>query len=482
MRTLLVLLCFVFPFEVAAQEGIIHGGEDYDSGYRVDVTRDSGFIVAGWTNSKGAGNRDYWAVRFDKYGRIVFDSAYGTARYELLWSVQSTRDNGALLAGFSGVQFSGTERALMYKIDSLGRQVRKIDVNYARADHAHTMHERPEGGYYFAGHTDSEGDVTGDMWVQKLDANFAVVWDSTYDRRTGEHAHDADLTADGGMIILGHTAINNYEKFWTIRVDSNGKSLWSKTYSSSAQKHDSPYEIKVTREGNFMMVGGSGDAVGSKVWLLVVDSNGTPVINKHFGDGESFGWSGIQTADGGYLVSGYTNFDAAGRYDMYVIKTDASGELQWEKRLGTDGDEFAYDVVELQNKFVVIGSTDYNGSDDLWVAVIDQQGEYTSLESPANVSGSPIDVPRVQVFPSVLRGSGTPVTILGVPSGEPLRVQLHNTVGVVVASVDAVANSQGTVELPRSVFEGMAAGSYEVVVLHADEVIGMQRIAVLNVR
>ena len=107
-------------------------------------------------------------MRFNNKGQPLWDSAYGNPATDFLLSVEPTKDNGALLAGYSGVQNSGTEEALMYKIDSVGRVVKKIEVNYASSDHAHWFKPLNTGNYYWAGHTDSEGDPNGDMMMQNL--------------------------------------------------------------------------------------------------------------------------------------------------------------------------------------------------------------------------------------------------------------------------------------------------------------------------
>src|SRR2546430_8086642 len=115
MKKLLVIIgIIIFPLFAIAQQGIMqYGGPGNQSGYRIKPTKDGGFIVGGTTDAKGAGYGDYWVMRFDKTGKPMWDSAYGNPDVDFLWSVEPTKDNGALLAGYSGVQFSGQEEALL---------------------------------------------------------------------------------------------------------------------------------------------------------------------------------------------------------------------------------------------------------------------------------------------------------------------------------------------------------------------------------
>src|SRR5207248_6959552 len=115
------------------------------------------------------------------------------------------------------------ESALLLKIDSVGRLVKQYDVNYNRADHAHWFAHRKQGGYFWGGHTDSEGDATGEMIIQKLDPDMNKIWDSTYalTPNSYEHGHCGALTSDGGCVLAGHTEANGQEHTWAVRVDSN---------------------------------------------------------------------------------------------------------------------------------------------------------------------------------------------------------------------------------------------------------------------
>ncbi len=378
------IFLLIFPTILLAQVGMHHyGGPGNQYGYRIKPTKDGGFIVAGQTDSKGAGNTDYWVMRFDRTGEPLWDSAYGNPDVDFLWSVEPTKDNGALLAGYSGVQNSGTEEALMYKIDSVGRVVKKIEVNYAKSDHAHWFKELPDGNYYWSGHTDSDGDPNGDMILQKLDKNFNKVWEKTYGGpTTPEHSHTAAVTRDNGCILLGHTTPNNREKFYAVRVDTAGKMLWQKTYGSDPSYSDSPYDVAVTAEDNYAFFGSSGDFSSvNSFWLLVVDTTGTPVLDKHYNIDICEAYGGIQSSDSGYVMAGYSVKPGSNNTHLYVVKSDKKGTLQWQKTYGDT--TWAYDVMQHGKQFIVAGGTDQtsDGNHDLWIVVLDSAGNPAALDT-----------------------------------------------------------------------------------------------------
>ena len=383
LKSFVVSFLLIFPVLSFAQVGSQkQGGAGNQYGYRIKPTKDNGFIIGGFTDSKGAGNYDYWVMRFDNFGKPLWDSAYGNPVYDNLWSIEPTKDNGALLAGYSTSDISGTAEALMYKIDSVGRVIKKLEVDYAAADHAHWFKQLDDGNYYWTGHTDSKGDPSGDMIMQKLDSNFNLVWEKTYDNGSSEHCHAAAVTPDNGCILIGHTTINNHEKYFAVRVDTSGKALWKKTYGSDPVYHDSPYDVVVTREGNYAFFGSSGDysTVGS-MWLLVVDPSGKVILDKHNNIDFSFGWSGIQSSDSGFVEIGYSAKPGSANSHLYVVKTDKRGNLQWQRSLGdsTGG----YSVFQRGSQYVLCGVSDQTTDhlDDLWIVVLDSAGNPALLDT-----------------------------------------------------------------------------------------------------
>ncbi|HET9135714.1 MAG TPA: T9SS type A sorting domain-containing protein [Candidatus Kapabacteria bacterium] len=382
-----LLVCFLTPIVCSAQDGLFYGDENYQGGYRIKPTRNNGFFIGGWNDRFEKNNSlDYYVLRFDDHGHLLWDSIYGRHPItDFLWSIEPTSDNGALLAGYSGVQFSGAEEALMYKIDSNGAIVTKFTVDYSRADHSHWFKQAPDGNYFWAGHTDSKGDAAGDIIASKLDMNLNVIWEKTYGfAGTGEHAHSAALTDNGGLILAGHTDVNGYEKIYAVKVDASGNELWHKIYGSGDKAGDSPYEVVVTKEGNYAFFGGSSvSGSQSTFWLLVTDTTGKILISQHYGSGYSYSQGGAQTSDSGFIVVGYTALPTDKNYSALVVKTDKEGTVQWQKTFGNADGEAAYGVMQRGSQYLVVGEAPQadGKNNDVWLLVLDENGELTSLDT-----------------------------------------------------------------------------------------------------
>lgn len=345
----------------------VYGSANYESGYNISRTADGGFLVGGpQQESSDTTTENFWVARFNAAGTLLWDSSYGKRRVaETMFAFTGFPDGSGMIGGFTGAQFSGVETAEMFRFDSLGRTMWTKEIDYPKSDHFHLLLKRPEGGYYFAGHTDSKGDPRGDMWLVRLDDNRDSVWERTYDLGGGEHAHHGFETPDGGMLLFGHANVNAHEKWWVLKTDSMGVKQWDTVLSSSATYNDSPYHAFLTREGNYAFVGGSShqsQAIGTS-WLVVMSPSRKILVNKHYGDPakDQFTWSGSQTSDGGYIVAGYVAVTSR-NVDMFIAKSDSLGNEEWIKTFGAEGEEFGFDVVELEDGYVACG---YTGSGSL---------------------------------------------------------------------------------------------------------------------
>lgn len=446
------------------------GSSQNEYAYALQPASDGGFIVVGTKGGATEASVDYWAARFDAEGNKKWEKTYGRPGVsETIWGLEPSLDGGWLLAGFSGRQFSGNEHALMYKIDDDGNIVWEKDIDYARSDHAHIVLERPEGGYFMTGHTDSKGDESGDVWVIKMDAERNVVWEKVYSLNYGEHSHAARLTPDGGCAVLCHTLvtdtlisgldtlINTHEKYWVFKIDSNGVIQWSKTPTSGKTLHDSPYYIISTREGGFALFGGSGNNQGGTGWMVVLDSAGNTIVDKHYGgNGEdSFLWSGRQTSDGGFIGFGLTTGQTNGAYDAYVVKTDVEGNIEWEQRLGAEGNDYGYCGYETPDGFVVAGATTSNsllvggGEDMLLGKIFRDGGPISSVEENA------LATEGLSVFPNPVSADLT----IRLREPNSLHGELLDAVGRTVAELTTDLADDGAARLNTS---QLPAGIYFV--------------------
>jgi hypothetical protein len=198
------------------------------------------------------------------------------------------------------------------------------------ADYAYSVQQTSDGGYIVAGQTYSFGAGNYDVFLVKTDANGDVQWAKTYGGTSSEQAFSVQQTSDGGYIVAAYTtsfgAGNN--DFFFIKTDANGNVQWAKTYGGTNE--DWASSVQQTSDGEYIVAGytASFGAGSYDIFLIKADASGNVQWAKTYG-GTSYDYatSVQQTSDGGYIVAGQTYSFGAGGGDFFLIKTDENGNI-----------------------------------------------------------------------------------------------------------------------------------------------------------
>jgi len=233
----------------------------------------------------------------------------------------------------------------------------------------------------------------------KTDSDGNTLWTRTYGGSSDEKGYSAQLTSDGGYIIAGYTGSFGAGRsdVYLLKTDSSGDTLWTRTCGGSDS--DCGYSVQQTSDGGYIIAGetesfGAGD---DDVYLVKTDSDGDTLWTRSYGgSGYDRGRSVQQTSDGGYIIAGYTNSFGAGNTDVWLLRTDSSGDTLWTRTYG----EMPYDYghsVELTSDggYIIAGDTRSFGAGDYDVWLIKVVGEELPAVSIELVPDqSPVVVPR----------------------------------------------------------------------------------------
>ena len=91
------------------------GGLSTDYAYSVQQTKDEGYIIAGYTLSFGEGNRDAYLIRTDVNGETLWTKTYGGSNTDYAWSIQQTKDDGFIIGAHSGSFGAGSHDVYLIK-------------------------------------------------------------------------------------------------------------------------------------------------------------------------------------------------------------------------------------------------------------------------------------------------------------------------------------------------------------------------------
>ncbi len=220
--------------------------------------------------------------------------------------------------------------------------------------------------------------------IVPLPADISVLeeWNRTFGRMKWTfESYTVKRTSDGGYITAG--SINPFGTdldAFLIKADSNGSELWKRTFGG--KEDDEVFSIIETDDG-YVLAGKTGSyGVGYfDAWLIKTDASGNEQWNRTFG-GEEGNYAYADTAnsvrktrDGGYILAGKTGSYGAGFFDVWLIKTDADGIEQWNRTFGGKGDEEAYSVqLREDGGYIIAGSTDMGNGKYPWLIRTDSNG------------------------------------------------------------------------------------------------------------
>jgi len=353
------------------------GGSDYDMGYSVQQTTDGGYIIAGWTDSFGEGDRDVYLVKTHPNGEVQWERTFGGDKNDYGYSVLQTSDGGYVIVGrthsFAVEGWYGRNYPDVYliKTDSSGTLVWQKSFGGKNPEEACSVKQTKDGGYIMAGEILHTGPFDRrphrDVYLIKTDPNGNQQWEQELGGLFGDFGRSVDQTTDGGYIITGYTSSFNptiYYDVYLVRTDSQGNLLWQKTFGGD--NSDVGWSVQQTTDGGYIIAGGTDSFGAGKfdVYLIKGDLYGNIQWEKTFGGSQyDRAFSVRQETNGGYIIAGWTDSVDVGRPDVYVVSTDSNGNLQWQKTFGGSGMDAAYSVQQTADGgYIIAGLTDSFGA------------------------------------------------------------------------------------------------------------------------
>ncbi len=388
------------------------GGGAKESGMSVQLTSDGGYVITGISTSYGSGGADVYLLKVNGNGNLQWSKAFGGTRNDFAEDVQTTSDGGYIITGRTlnfGV-IRSTISVYLLKIDNTGNLQWSNTYGYTGSDHGYSVQETTDGGYIIAGLTQRSG--TGDdVFLIKTFNNGNLDWSKQFHNPNGgiEHGYSLQQTTDGGYIIAGLTAPNH--DVYLLKTDNNGNLEWTRTFGGTGR--DIANSVQQTTDGGFIITGetSSFGAGGQDVYLLRTDANGDLLWSKTFGGSErDIGYYVRQTNDGGYIIAGVTASFGVDFWDAYLIKTDGNGNLEWSKTFGGVSVDIGRSVQQTQDGgYIVTGATNsFGGGTNVYLIKTDNlgnsgcnEGNPITLESSGGNTGfgGIQDIPLTLVIP-----------------------------------------------------------------------------------
>ena len=179
------------------------GGAAIDRARAIVETRDGGLVVAGATESKGAGEFDAWVLKLDAHGELLWDRHFGGVATDWASSVVATSDGGFAVGAYTQDASGAPYDFWIIKLGADGNLLWERRLGGTATDWATAITETRDAGLVAVGHTESIGAGGADFWVVKLDDNGERLWDRTFGGPELDYASAVTASRDGGVVVAG---------------------------------------------------------------------------------------------------------------------------------------------------------------------------------------------------------------------------------------------------------------------------------------
>jgi len=335
--------------------------------YSIQQTSDGGYIVAGFTDSKTINKKDVYILRLDENGNKLWEKSYGGEGEDVAYSIYQTRDGEYIVAGYSESFGAGGKDFCLLKLDDKGNKIWGKTYGSKDDEVAYSIEEAVDEGYIVVGYKASFWTGKSDVYVIKLDKDGNKIWERTYGGSDNDVAHSIQKTLDGGYVVAGYS--NSFgsggKDFYVLKIDKDGNKILEKAYDKDGE--EIAYCIRQTADGGYIIAG----SVEKKIYLILFSIFSRPdvYILKLDRDGNK-DWDRIygrdvnsdvaycirQTIDGGYIVAGKVEFDPVNSRgpDIYILKLNENGDLEWEIIWGEYLDEVARCIQQTKDGGYII--------------------------------------------------------------------------------------------------------------------------------
>ncbi|HSD64575.1 MAG TPA: T9SS type A sorting domain-containing protein, partial [Ignavibacteriaceae bacterium] len=289
-------------------------------------------------------------------GDTLWTRLFGSDGMDVFADLIVTPDSGSIAIGLTDTP-ADFENIYVVKLDKDGNTVFEKNFGGLQKDVAQSIAPAEDGGFVMTGGTKSISAGEEDLFLFKIDSQGDSLWFKTYGTAGNDPGYGISPASDGGFIVTGNY---NWSDAWLLRVNAEGDTLWTKSFGGSNYEEAN---LGITTPDNGIIFCGSTSSYGSgelDAYLVKTDSSGNLLWQKTFGGtGYDEGRKIVKNPNGGYILLANTDSQIMGEFNYFIISTDENGDTLWTKVIGsTGGEDRAYGIQNISsNEYIIAGST-----------------------------------------------------------------------------------------------------------------------------
>ena len=296
---------------------------------------------------------------FPARAQITFERSYGGNFYDIGNDVIETPDHNFLVFGTTRSISNDTTDAYLLRLDENGDTLWTNIYGGKLWDSGIAIAAASDEGYVLALATNSINPENYDIHLVKIQEDGDTLWTRTYGGPETDYAHSMQSTSDDGYIVLAHTL--SFGKgsldFYLLKLDDNGDSLWTRTYGGTGS--DWGGFVQQTADEGYVLTGDTysfGDPNGD-IYLIKTNSSGDTLWTRTYGGTEyDRAFHVLQMPDGGYLLTGITQSFGDADINGYLIRTSNTGDTLWTRVVGgTQTCSLSWCARTSDGNFVAVG-------------------------------------------------------------------------------------------------------------------------------
>lgn len=450
MRLFLLLSIYLLTLNLQAQDLLWEqtiGGTETDWLQHAFENRAGNYVFSGYSHSSVSGDKtensrgqsDFWIIETDKQGNLIWQKTIGGDSYDMIFKTLQLKDGSYLLTGssYSGISGDKTdsnrgERDIwLVKLD-LNKEIEwQITIGGSGSDIPDDIVQTSDGGFLVLSHSDSpvSADKTTapfggpDLWLLKLDSTGNLQWQKSYGG-AGIELGAGIIEKNNGNFLIGASSTSGISgnktepsrgnaDYWIFEISPDGNMLWQKTIGGNNGDHLSG--LVATKDGGFMLLGDSGSNVNGEktvpaktladLWVVKVNDSGKIQWQKVYA-GDGYGEWAISisaSASSGYILSAMSGSakgndkseNGRGDRDFWMLKINEEGVVCWDKTLGGAGpDQPLSGFEDSDGNYILGGYTDSGASGDKSEPLIGVRDFWVTKVQPPVISNPVVTVPE----------------------------------------------------------------------------------------